>query len=455
MFPAIRSAIKDFASSFGSAPIQLELKAGGVGDDWYLRNGFNGLYAAHSGGGPSWSGQPVNIDTAQNHSVVWACQRIISESMAFMPLNMMQRTEAGKDFATTHPMYSALHDAPNEEMTAMGFRETLTAHVVMGGNCYAQIMRRAGTGVANELYPLLPTQVKIDRDSQKRLTYIVKDSNAQEKTYTLEKGKPQDILHVRGLGNDGVRGYSVISVARHSIGTAQSTEKYAAKFFATGGRTPWLLEMAQKFAKSTDQDKFVADFSAWMADENNWHKGLILEPGMTYKNMGMSPQDSQFIETRQFEIPEICRWFLITPHMVGDLSRATFSNIEQLALQFVKMTLMAWMTRWEQELWRCVLTPAEKGDGYYFKHNANGLMRGDFATRMAGYATALANGWESIDEVRDLEDMNPLPGGAGKAHHVQLNMATLPGTGTPMVAEQGILDRMAAAKKLAPTGGQQ
>jgi len=459
MFPAIRSAIKDFAEGFGSKPITLDIKAGGSGADWYARNGFNNLYQLHTEGGPSWSGQPVSIDTAQNHSVVWACERIISESMAFMPLNMMQATSAGKIFATHHPMYSALHNAPNEEMTSMGYRETATAHVVMGGNSYSQIMRRSGTGIANELYPLLPSQVKVDRDSQKRLVYIVKESSGDPgKTYTVIKGKPHDILHIRGLGNNGTIGYSVINIARHSIGTAQSAEKYAAKFYAAGGRTPWLLEMAQKFKSTQDQDKFSADFVTWMSDQNNWHKGLILEPGMTYKNMGMSPQDSQFIETRAFEIPEICRWFLISPHMVGDLSRATFSNIEHLALQFIKMTLTAWMTRWEQELWRCVLTPEEKTQGYFFRHNANGLMRGDFASRMAGYATALQNGYKSIDEVRDLEDDNPLPNGAGRAYHVQMNMATVPGTGTPMVAEQGILDRMAAAKKpaaiAAPAGGE-
>jgi HK97 family phage portal protein len=314
-------------------------------------------------------------------------------------------------------------------------------------------MRRSGTEVATELYPLLPTQVNIDRDSENRLVYVVKDSNAQGKAYTVERGKPHAILHVPGLSYDGIRGYSVLTVARNSLGTVSSTEKYAAKFFAAGGRTPWLLEMAQKFGKTTDQDKFVADFSAWMADENNWHKGLILEPGMSYKNMGMSPEESQFLGAREHGIPEVCRWFLMTPDMVGDLSRTLASNVENLYLRFQKQTLSSWETRFEQAYRRCILTPTEKVQGYFFRHNANGIMRGDFASRMAGYATALQNGYKTIDEVRDLEDDNPLPNGAGKAAHIQLNMATVPGTGQPMVAEQGILDRMAAAKKPAPAGG--
>jgi HK97 family phage portal protein len=454
MFPAIRSAVKEFREGFGSDPIRLglETKAGGQGVDWYARNGFQEAYARHLDGGPTWSGQPVTVDTAQNHSVVWACERIISESMAFMPLAMMQETEKGKFPAVDHPAYSALKNAPNDEMTSMGFRETLTGHCVLGGNCYGQIMRRSGTEVAVEFYPLLPTQVTPDRDAANRLVYVVKDGNVASKTYTVERGKPHDILHVRGLGNDGIRGYSVINVARQSIGTAQSAEKYAAKFFAAGGRTPWVMEMAQSFKTKQDGDKFTEDFTKWLAEQNNWHKGLILEPGMTYKNMGMSPQESQFLDSRLFEIPEICRWFLISPYMVGELSHATFSNIEHLALQFVKMTLTAWMTRWEQELWRCVLTPEEKRRGYYFRHNVNGLLRGDFVTRMAGYASALQNAHLNIDEVRDLEDRNPLPNGAGKAYHLQLAQQTVPGTGEPTAAEVSMLAKASTVGDVAAAG---
>src|SRR5207248_3901802 len=138
-----------------------------------------------------------------------------------------------------------------------------------------------------------------------------------------------------------------------------------------------------------------------------------LENGLSYKHIVLSSQDSQMLESRLFGIHEICRWFLVSPHLVGDLSRATFSNIEQLALEFVKMTLSAWITRWEQELWRCVLTPAEKTQGYFFKHNLNALLRGDFQSRMAGYATMLQNGVASVDDIRDLEDWNRLPDGIG------------------------------------------
>lgn len=448
MFPAIKQVLREFRDGLGSDPIGLDLKSANFSFDSTLTSLDAAKEArirlALGSGGPSWSGEVVSESSAQNLSVVWACERVISESLGFLPLSMMLKTPKGKFPANggdvpVHPLYSALHNSPNPEMTAMGFRETLTAHCVLGGNAYAQIIRRSGTGVAIELHPLMPSQVTPARDSNRKLVYVVKDGNAASKTYTVERGKAHDILHIRGLGNDGVKGYSVITMARQSLGVAQSAEKYAAKFYAAGGRTPYVMEMANRFGKDSDYERFANDFRNWVSSGDNWHKGLILEPGMTYKNIGLTPEDSQFLETRQFHIPEICRWFLISPHMVGDLSRATFSNIEHLALQFVKQTLTAWITRWEQEMWRCLLTPEEQSKGYYFKHNLDGLLRGDFQTRMAGYASALQNGHLNVNEVRDLNDRNPVKGGSD--YHIQLNMQSLPG-GTPTTSQAAALIKL-------------
>lgn len=437
MFPALAQALRELKQGFGSQPEPLSLKSANVTLDlvnaeWLSRNGYSRLSAAWNGGEGSWAGERVSVDTAQNHSVVWACKRIISESIAFMPLFMMQETSKGKFPVKDLPLATGLHNCPNEEMTTMEFRETLTGHCLLQGNAYAQIVRRSGTDVAQELYPLQPGQVKSERDKQKRLVYVVKDGNSQSKSYTIERGKAQDILHVRGPGFDGVTGYSVVSMARQSWGTANATERFAANFYANGGRVPYNLKLSQSFKDDTKFDKFRAD---WEALYSQPHKVPILEPWLEYQQTGMSFEDAQFLGMRQFNIPEICRWFLVSPHLVGDLSRATFSNIEQLALEFVKMTLMAWITRWEQSMWRCLLTPEEKGKGFYFKHNMNGLLRGDFLTRMQGYSIALQNGFKNIDEVKDLEDENPLPDGAGQAYHIQLNQATVPGTGEPMPAE--------------------
>lgn len=445
MFPAItdalKSAVKSIRAGMGDETLSLniaEAKGGGISFDavnagWYARNGYAGIYTILSGGMPAWSGEPVSLDTSLNHSVVWACNRLISETQGATPLAMLKEKNGAKELATDHPMFRALRHAPNDEMTAMSFQETRTSHCALQGNGYAHIIRRSGTGTAIELNPLDPGQVTVDREKggQRRLVYVVKHSlggvaGNNETTYTLDKGKPQDILHIRGLGWDGLRGYSVITMARQSVGTALSVERNVARFYAQGGRVPYLLEMARKFKTDEDFDKFRQDWEKTYAEP---HKVPILENDIKYTKIGLSAVDAQMLETRLYGIHEICRWFLMSPHLVGDLSRATFSNIEQLALEFVKVTMQPWFTRWEQDLWRCVLTPDEKGQGYYFKHNVNELLRGDFLTRMQGYAIMLQNGVASQNEVRDLEDWNPFAGGDG--HHIQLNMQPVPASGLP------------------------
>jgi HK97 family phage portal protein len=452
VFPEITSRLKGMLDGFGSKPVSLDLKAAGgfsfdaVNVGWYARNGYPGLYSILSGGMPAWSGEVVSLETALNHSVVWACTRIISESTGFIPLVMLQQKGGVKNPATDHPMFSAMRNAPSDEMTAMTFRETLTSHCLLQGNAYAQIFRRSGTGEAFEMHPLLPSQVVPDRErgGQRRLIYVVKDGNSPEKTYTVERNKPHDLLHIRGIGPTGICGFSVITMARQSIGTAIATERNVGRFFANGGRVPYLLEHAQKFKSDADFDKFRDD---WEKTYQQPHKAPILENGLSYKQIGLSMADSQMLESRLFDIHEICRWFLVSPHLVGDLSRATFSNIEQLALEFVKMTLSAWITRWEQELWRCVLTPEEKTQGYFFKHNLNALLRGDFQSRMTGYATMLQNGVASVDDVRDIEDWNRLPEGIGEDYHIQLNMQPLPANQTPGTTQASGLVRLGSKPK--------
>lgn len=451
LFPAIREAWSELRSGLGAKLLGLDTKAatalatlatGMSNDEYTFLRRFPTLLAAYGAGQPSWSGETITDQTVLNNSVAWACTRVISESEAFLPLNMMLSDPSGtKDVAVDHPAHQGLHNAPNDEMTSMAFRESRTAHMVTGGNCYAKIHRRSGTGTAYEFEPLSPVDVIVGRDQSKRLAYEV----AGDKTYTVERGKPHDILHIRGLGFDGLVGYSVITMARQSLGTAQSVERYAGRYFATGGRQPGYLKPTVPFRTKEDRDKFREDMEGFLHDPNNYHRWPIFPPGVEFESYGWGPQDSQFLETRQWTVPEICRWFLVSPHIVCDLTHATFSNVEHLGLQFVKMTLTPWLTRWEQDLWRCVLTPAEKVAGYYFKHNVNGLLRGDFQSRMAGYSTLLQNGIANIDEVRDLEDWNELPNGSGKAHHIQLNMATVPGTGQPTATELAAIAKYTAA----------
>jgi HK97 family phage portal protein len=457
VFPAIVDAVKGaykaVKGGMGAETLSLginEQKAGGISFDavnagWYARNGYPGIYTLLSGGMPAWSGEPVSLETALNHSVVWACNRLISETQGATPLVMLQEKNGAKRLADDMPMFNALKHAPNDEMSAMSFQETRTSHCALQGSGYAQIIRRSGTGTAVELRALDPSQVTLDREKtgQRRLVYIVKHglggvAGNNETTYALDPGKPHDILHIRGLGWDGLRGYSVITMARQSIGTSLSVERNVARFYAGGGRVPYHLEMAKKFANDADYDKFRADWETTYAEP---HKVPILESGTSYVKTGLSAVDAQMLETRLFDIHEIARWFRISPHLVGDLSRATFANIEQLALEFVKMTMQPWFTRWEQDLWRCVLTPDEKAEGYYFKHNASDLLKGDFLSRMQGYSIMLQNGVANDNEVRAFEDMNPFKG--GDAHHIQLNMQQVPAAaGTPATSQPASLVRI-------------
>lgn len=453
MFPAIRSAFRDLRQGFGSDLTRLDLKDCFQSDQFGFdttvgleQQKLNRLRGILNGYGPSWSGENVNDRSSLNHSVVWACRRIIAESVAFLPLSLMRQRGDVKEPATDHPVYGLLHDEPNPEMSDMEFRETLTDQVVAGGNAFSRIVRRSSDKTAIAFWPITNGSVTIDRNQARELVYVVRDRDDQERTYTVQANRPQDLLHVRGLGSDGIIGYSVITMARQSIGTGLSTEKYAAKFFAAGGRVPYTIELQNKFKTDQDFQKWRADWNTFYANSDNWHQAAMLEPGMVYKQIGLSPEDSQFLETRNFGVSELCRWFLISPDMVGDMSKATLNNMEQLALRFVKMTLTAWIVRWEKALRRCVLTPQEKADGYFFRHNVNALLRGDFASRMAGYASALQNGHLSINEVRDLEDRNGIDG--GDDHHIQLNMQSLPGE-TPTASQAAALVRVGPPKGVA------
>lgn len=407
---------------------------------WYAAHGYPQIYTALSGGLPAWSGESVSTQTAMNHSVVWACNRIISESIGMIPMLMMQSSGNQKVHAEKHPAYGALKNAPNDELTAQNFSELLTSHCVLGGNGFSQIIRRSGVGTAIGFNPLPPEGVMPDREKtgQKRLVYVVKDGNSPDKTYTVTPGQPQDILHLRGIGWDGIRGYSVIQMARQSIGTAIAMERNVGRFYANGGRIPYILERTDRFKTDQERDQFRDEWSKTYSDP---HLVPILSNGITYKQIGLSMADAQLIESRQFSIPEICRWFSISPHLVGDLSRATFSNIEQLALEFVKMTLGIWLTRWSQNLWRCVLTPEEKHQGYFFKHDLSALLRGDFQSRMAGYSTMLQNGMASINEVRDMEDWNPFDIEEANEPHIQLNLRDVSQPNAGQVVKVGALNQ--------------
>ena len=361
--------------------------------------------------GGSASGKQVNERTSMQMTAVYSCVRILSEAVASLPLNVYRYTDTGgKEKAFDHPLYRLLHDEPNPEMSSFIFRETLMTHLLLWGNAYAQIIRN-GKGEVIALYPLMPDRMTVDRDSNGGLYYKYRKSN--DDAPTMESGvvslAPSDVLHVPGLGFDGLVGYSPIAMAKNAIGLAIAAEEYGSKFYANGAAPSGVLEHPGTLK---DPTRVRDSWNSTFGGSTNSHKVAVLEEGMKYTPISISPNEAQFLETRKFQINEIARIFRVPPHMVGDLEKSSFSNIEQQSLEFVKYTLDPWVIRWEQALYRTLLTEEEKKT-YFFKFNVEGLLRGDYQSRMQGYATARQNGWMSANDIRELEDLDRIPAELG------------------------------------------
>ena len=361
--------------------------------------------------GGSTAGKNVNERSAMQMTAVYACVRILSEAIAGLPLHLYHsKPDGGKEKAVGHPLYFLLHDEPNTEMTSFVFRETLMTHLLLWGNAYAQVIRN-GKGEVIALYPLMPNRMQVNRNDNGQLYYQYTTSSDDAPTMdgSTVVLMPEDVLHIPRLGFDGLVGYSPIAMAKNAIGLAIATEEYGAKFFANGAAPSGVLE----HPGTIKDPQRVRD--AWMSQFGGSHnsgKVAVLEEGMKYTPISISPEQAQFLETWKFQINEIARIFRVPPHMVGDLEKSSFSNIEQQSLEFVKYTLDPWVIKWEQSLQRTLLSSEDKKE-YFFKFNLEGLLRGDYASRMSGYATARQNGWMSANDIRELENLDRIPAELG------------------------------------------
>lgn len=360
--------------------------------------------------GGTTSGKAVNERTAMQTTAVYACVRILAEAIAGLPLHVYRyREDGGKEKDISHPLYYLLHDEPNPEMTSFVFRETLMSHLLLWGNAYAQIIRD-GSGRVLAIYPLLPNKMEVSRAANGELIYAYRRDSAESRL-NPDAGcvylHDYEVLHIPGLGFDGLVGYSPISMAKNSIGMAIACEEYGASFFANGANPGGVLEHPGVLK---DPKKVRDSWNEVYRGSSNAHKVAVLEVGMKYQQIGIPPEQAQFLETRKFQINEIARIFRVPPSMIGDLERATFSNAEQLSLDFVKYTLNPWIVRIEQAIHKALLLPSEK-KRYFVKLNLDGVLRGDYASRMNGYAVGIQNGFLSPNDVRLLENMNPIENG--------------------------------------------
>ena len=366
-------------------------------------------YAFYMGG--SSAGKTVTERSAMQMTAVYACVRILSEAVAGLPLHLYRyKKDGSKEKAVGESLYRLLHDEPNPEMSSFVFRETLMTHLLLWGNAYAQIIRN-GKGEVVALYPLMPNKMSVDRGEDGRIyyTYNKGPDESHPKGGSTVTLTARDVLHIPGLGFDGLVGYSPIAMAKNAIGLAIATEEYGAKFFANGAAPSGVLEHPGTIK---DPARLRENWNSTFGGSANSGKVAVLEEGMKYTPISISPEQAQFLETRKFQIDEIARIFRVPPHMVGDLEKSSFSNIEQQSLEFVKYTLDPWVVRWEQSLSRALLSPAEKAD-HFFKFNLEGLLRGDYQSRMNGYAIARQNGWMSANDIREMENLDRIPAEEG------------------------------------------
>jgi HK97 family phage portal protein len=382
-------------------------KRGPASDFWFSPPGGNSLAGAY-----------ISADTAMRIGTVFAAVRILAESVAALPLIVYRRNKSGgKDRATDHPLYALLHDQPNPRETSFEFRERKMAHVLLRGAAYSRIVL-GRNGVAEALEPLAPDRVTPELLPSGRLRFRYRDEAGRDSVLVQE-----EVFRVPGLSLDGVRPLSPIEYFRETFGLAAAQHDYIARFYKNDARPGGLIEMPADFKTTADLEKFR---ELWQKSftEGNRHKTGILQAGMTYKEIGLKHTDAQFLEMMKLTRQDIAAMFRLPPHMLGDLSQATNNNIEFQGLAFVTQTLLPWLRRWEGAIKRDLIAE----DDIFAEFLVDGLLRGDSNARQNFYREALTDGWMTPNEVRELENRNPLPG-LDKPRQ-PLNMAPVDGAGS-------------------------
>ena len=377
--------------------------------------------------GNTTAGEAVSEMSAMQLTAVYACVRILSESVASLPFHLYRYTKnRSKEKAIDHPLYRILHSEPNDEMTSFIWRETMMAHILLWGNAYSQIIRN-GKGEVLELWPLMANRMSVDRDEKTNKIIYTYDASKVDKGVKVEKKltfKKEEILHIPGLGFDGLVGYSPIAMAKNAVGMAQACEKYGSKFFNNGALPGGVLTHPSHVDESK-ADELRERWRSLFGGANNSNRIAVLEDGMKFEPISINPNEAQFLETRKFQLNEIARIFRIPPHMIGDLEKSSFNNMEEQSLEFVKYTLEPWLIRWEQGIEKALLTIDEKKT-YFVKFNLDGLLRGDYESRMKGYSIGIQNGFMSPNDIRNLESLDEIPDEeGGNMYMVNGNMLPL------------------------------
>jgi HK97 family phage portal protein len=392
----------------------LERRSGIANPEKWLKDFF--------GGRESHSGIAVNETSALYSTAVFACIRLLSDTLASLPCPVYKRKiPRGKERAQDYPLYKLIHTKANPIMPAFTWRETMMGHILGWGNCYSEI-EYGENGYPIALWPLRPDRTRAERDRVTKELYYVTQIDGVE--YKLPKFR---VLHIPGLGFDGIKGYSPITLAREAIGLSMATEEFGARYFGSGAH-PGAVVTRPLEAPIMEDQKSIDSLRNYLTDAygglGKSHRLMLLEEGMDIKNIGIPPEDSQFLETRQFQVTEIARFFGVQPHLIGDLTKSTNNNIEEQAIEFVVYTLRPWLVRWESYL-NLDLIPEEHQDTYFCEFLIDGLLRGNFKDRSEGLQVQRRNGIISANDWCEIENKNPLPGEKGDIYIVETNMQSL------------------------------
>lgn len=377
-------------------------------------------------GQPSAAGVAVTPESSLQYASVLACVRVLAEAVAQLPLILYEREERGRRRALEHPLYTLLHVSPNGGMTSFEWRELIMAHLTLWGNAFGEI-ERDGAGRPVAIWPLMPWAMTVQRAPDGSRWY----------EYQLDSGqriimRQDQILHVPGFSYDGLQGGSIARLARGAIGLGKAAEVYGSAFFSNGARPSVVLEHPGVLS----DESYRRLKESWRSEHeglSNAQRMAVLEEGMRLQSYGIPPEEAQFLETRRYQRTEIAAVFRVPPHMIGDLERATFSNIEQQSLDFVLNSLQPWLVRIEQRLNTSLLSRSEQAR-YYSEHLVAGLLRGDMAARYQSYAIARQWGWLSVNDIRELENMNPIDD--GDVYLQPLNMIPAGSTPAGLVEEE-------------------
>ena len=349
----------------------------------------------------SATGIRVDEGAAYRVSAVFNAVRLISEAVASLPFILYRRIPGrGKERAQDHPLFEVLHDSPNNWQTSFEFREFMQGVALMRGNAYAEILS-GPRGFVDQLIPIHPSIVEVERLENRRLRYQVLEPDGTKRPITQDR-----MFHLRGFGSNGVTGLSVVTLMRESIGLSLATESYGARIFSQRANHGGILEMDSHLDDEAYK-RIKKQLDATTTGLQNAHSTLILENGLTWKQVGMSNEDAQFLLTRTFQIQEIARWFNIQPHKLSDLTKSSFNNIEEENLNFVTDTLRPWNVRWEQTVARdLIMNPRE----FFVELLVDALLRGRTKDRYEAHGKSIRDGWKSPNEAREIENLNLVDG---------------------------------------------